>query len=323
MRTKRAKQYKKLLIKYSQTFGFREPYQILVDASIIRSAASFKMRLGSMLSNTLSGEIKPMITQCCIRHLYDLPTTTDAERREKDEWIEVAKQAERRRCGHHELPEALSALECILSVVDPKGSGSNKNRYVVASQEVEIRTRMRAIAGVPLIYINRSVMILEPMAAKSEQLRASEEKAKVRAGLKGSRPAANGDLKRKRDDEEADVEMPDRARMIAAAEGGGLPAQKKQKAKGSKGPNPLSVKKATKPKSAVQEAEDESAVMRRVAKKDVKAAENVPETELAGEEDATEAPKKRKRKRKVHEESGEVDGGGKADEPALLETASV
>jgi U3 small nucleolar RNA-associated protein 23 len=71
MRGKRSKQYRKLMHAYALTFGFRAPYQVMLSSTIIRDAARFKMQLGHMLSNTLHGEIKPMITQCCIRHLYN------------------------------------------------------------------------------------------------------------------------------------------------------------------------------------------------------------------------------------------------------------
>ena len=300
---------------YCMSFGFRPPYQVLLDAEIIKDAARFKMRLGSLLEGALhagASGIKPMITQCCIRHLYNAPATTDEEKKQKDGWIEVAKQAERRRCGHHELEEPLSALECLLSVVDPKGSGSNKNRYIVATQEQEVRQRMRQIAGVPLVYINRSVMILEPMAASTEKVRAADEKSKIRAGLKSMRPASSG-VKRKRADENEDADMPDRAKAIAAAEVSGTlearaePVQKKRKAKGPKGPNPLSMKKAKteKPKPVARQVEDERSAIRKATKRDPQASEKAVDAEVAAEEGAventTEGARKRKRKRKPRE----------------------
>lgn len=74
--------------------------------------------------------------------------------------IDQAKEFERRRCGHHpdEFPEPLSTLECLRSVVDPKGQNSNKFRYCVASNDLETRAALRQVKGVPLIYISRSVM---------------------------------------------------------------------------------------------------------------------------------------------------------------------
>ncbi|KAK3111664.1 hypothetical protein LTR53_012865 [Teratosphaeriaceae sp. CCFEE 6253] len=312
MRAKRSKQYRKLMQQYQLSFGFREPYQVLIDADIIRAAARFKMKLGVLLAGAVHGEIKPMITQCCIRHLYDSPTTTDAEKREKDGWIEVAKQAERRRCGHHELDEPLTTGECVMSVVDPKGSGGNKNRYVVATQDQEVRQQLRKVAGVPLVYINRSVMILEPMASKSEKMRNADERSKLKAGLISRRPTGNMSAKRKRDDDDdGDLEAPDRAKAIKAAEDeadpmAGLPAKKK-KVKGPKGPNPLSVRKGKKdePKPVVRQAEGERAVLSKIAKNDKHASEKAAAPEVGMSNDvqgAAEGAKKRKRKKKSKDE---------------------
>lgn len=289
MKGKRSKQYRKLMQQYQLNFAFREPYQVILDADIIKDAARFKMQLGKMLQNTLHGEIKPMITQCCIRHLYNEPKSP-----EKDAWIAVAKEAERRRCGHHELDEPLSALECIESVVDPKGTGNNKHRYVVAVQDDEVRRKMRKVVGVPLVYIARSVMILEPMADATQDVREREEKAKIRAGLKSRRPASTGE-KRKRDDdgsEEDEAQQPERAQDP--------PKPKKHKARGPKGPNPLSVKKAKKDigKDKKQQQNGDRPTPRKVAKQDPHVAEDATTIPDANGEAGAEAPKKRKRKRK-------------------------
>ncbi|KAM3420356.1 hypothetical protein BST61_g3637 [Cercospora zeina] len=289
MKGKRSKTYRKLMQKYQLTFDFREPYQVLLDADLIKDAARFKMQLGKMLQSTLHGEIKPMITQCCIRHLYTSPDDPL-----KASCIEVAKQAERRRCGHHELPEPLSALECISGVVDPKGSGFNKHRYVVASQDDQVRRKMRAIVGVPLVYIKRSVMILEPMAEVSEGVREKEEKAKVKAGLSGRRITGNNATgeKRKREEDDGDSDQ-DATRGTESAQ------KKKQKRKGPKGPNPLSVKKPKKEyqsnTSSQKQLSDTTTIIQKMAKTDPQAAEKA---DMGVAEGNAEAPKKRQRTRK-------------------------
>jgi U3 small nucleolar RNA-associated protein 23 len=255
MRGKRSKQYRKLMHQYGLAFDFREPYQVLLSSEIIKDAARCKMRLGQMLEGTLHGQIKPMITQCCIRYLYNAQDGSNQE--EKDGWIAVAKDAERRRCGHHELEEPMSELDCLRSVVDPKDSGTNKHRYVIATQDVEVRKWMRAnVAGVPMIYISRSVMILEPMSGRTEDVKNAEEKRKYRAGLRDTRAKSAG-AKRKREEEEEDDDDNDDDNDEDVGEQNGeiqngetakaLPP-KKRKIKGPKGPNPLSVKKAKKEK---------------------------------------------------------------------------
>ncbi|KAG7420918.1 rRNA-processing protein utp23 [Fusarium oxysporum f. sp. rapae] len=240
MRGKRSKQYRKLMEQFSQTFGFREPYQVLVDAEMVRDSSRFKMDLEPALSRTVHGKVKPMITQCEIRKLY-------AARNEPGvhEAIDLAKTLERRRCGHHpdDYPEPLSTQECLRSVVDPKDTLQNKHRYVVASQDQEVRRMLRGIKGVPLIYIKRSVMILEPMADESVQVRAKEERSKFRAEIKnqlGKRKREDAD-----DDEKADKKTDDNSEEQKK--------KKKKKGHGPKGPNPLAVQKSKKAKTEGQQ----------------------------------------------------------------------
>ncbi|KAF4345600.1 rRNA-processing UTP23 [Fusarium beomiforme] len=235
MRGKRSKQYRKLMEQFSQTFGFREPYQVLVDAEMVRDSSRFKMDLEPALSRTVHGKVKPMITQCEIRKLYAVRNEPGVH-----EAIDLAKTLERRRCGHHpdDYPEPLSTRECLRSVVDPKDTLQNKHRYVVASQDQEVRKMLRGIRGVPLIYIKRSVMILEPMADESVQVRAKEERSKFRAEIKNSlgkrkREGADENEKSEKNTDDNSEEQ----------------KKKKKKGHGPKGPNPLAVQKPKKAKT--------------------------------------------------------------------------
>jgi len=219
-----------------------------VDAAILQDAARFKMDFAGGLERTLHGPIKPskymyqkqnalsanndaVITQCSMRHLYDAEP--------KDEsLVEHAKGFERRRCGHHTLEKPLTTLECFKSVVDPKGSMTNKHRYVVGSQDPTVRAYLRKIPGVPMIYIKRSVMIMEPMAGASEDVRDREEKAKFKSGIKGARNLDS--LKRPRAEIDDARDSLETVNKPPTSEDG--PTQKKRK-RGPSGPNPLSVKK--------------------------------------------------------------------------------
>jgi len=232
MRGKRSKQYRKLMQQYGLSFGFREPYQVLVDADMIRDADRFKMDLVGGLERTLHGQVKPMITQCSMRHLYAASKEPGVSY-----LIDKAKTYERRRCNH--LPESypvpLGTKECLGSVVDPKSNKTNKHRYVVASQELGVRKHMRGIMGVPLVYINRSVMIMEPMADATVGNREREEKGKFRDGL---RSRGSGSLKRKRDDGDETGE-----KQVSNTDD---LSKKSKKRKGPKEPNPLSIRKPKK-----------------------------------------------------------------------------
>ncbi|KAI4205625.1 MAG: hypothetical protein LQ346_001409 [Caloplaca aetnensis] len=159
---------------------------------------------------------------------------------------------ERRRCNHHDLDDPLSTLECLSSVVDPKKSATNKNRYVVASQEEEVRRFCRGVKGVPLVYVKRSVMILEPMAESTIGVKEGIERDKFRTGLR-ARPG-----KRKREDEEekgAGGEGTDDKGGGYDGVGFEQKSTKQKRTRGPKGPNPLSVKKSKKGKAEGPEEE--------------------------------------------------------------------
>ncbi|KAF9876452.1 rRNA-processing protein utp23 [Colletotrichum karsti] len=271
MRGKRSKQYRKLMNQYSLTWGFREPYQCLVDAEIVADTQKAKYDLLAGLERTLHGKVKPMITQCEIRKLYLRKSEPGM-----NHIIDFAKTLERRRCGHlpEDYPEPLSTMDCFKAVVDPKGTLVNKHRYCVASQSSDVRRMLREIPGVPQIYIKRSVMILEPMATDSQEIRAKEEKSKFRDGL--IRP----ERKRKREDDEGEKEEEEDKGDAASADG--KTEKKKAKKRGPKGPNPLAVKKAKKATDGEQKPKPST-------------------TGEGGEGDAT-AKKKRKRRHKGNAE---------------------
>ncbi|KAI1180651.1 Fcf1-domain-containing protein [Nemania sp. FL0916] len=229
-RAKRSKQYKRLMSQYEMNFGFREPYQVLCDSQFLEAAIRSKMDIDHILKATLHGSTKLLITQCSMRWLYA----------RKDEpgigaVIEFAKErAERRRCGHHpsDYPQPLNEIECLHSVVDPSKNGVNKHRYVCAINDDEVRSSLRnGIQVVPLLYIRRSVLIMEPASSTTTKARSRDEKAKFTAELKSP------GVKRKRQqetDEDGDNGAKEQAETTKP---------KKKKTYGPKEPNPLSVKK--------------------------------------------------------------------------------
>jgi U3 small nucleolar RNA-associated protein 23 len=235
------------------------------------------------LQKILGGEVKPMITTCDMRHLY---TATP----KNETLILQAKEYERRRCNHQDLDEPLSTLECLSEVVDPKHSGTNKNRYIIASNDSRVRGHMRTIAGVPLMYISKSVVLMEPMANATEQLREREEKSKFKMGLKGQRKPDQAQ-KRKRDD---DQEGEQNDQSIAE------PAKKK-KLKGPKQPNPLSMKKAKKDKP------DQASAPKKPKTADTD--ESQPPATDDGSTPGESSGRKRKRK---HKSKADGDGDGDA-----------
>ncbi|KAH7026321.1 Fcf1-domain-containing protein [Microdochium trichocladiopsis] len=293
-RAKRSKDNRKLMEKFSMNFGFRKPYQVLMDADFVIEGTRCKMEIVKRLEDNLHarGDVKPMITQCSMRHLYARKTEPGV-----DAAIEEAKNNyERRRCGHHpdQYPEPLSAFECVRSVVDPKDSGVNKHHYICAVNDDELRASLREVAGVPLLYIRRSVMTLEPMAEVSAKARSREERSKFRAEIK----KVVGDKRKRTEDDDEDSEDEKQGSKSANPE-----AKKRKKTYGQKLPNPLSIKKK-KPQPSNGSAAPGSATKSRPRDGPQK-----PQQE-GGEGEA----EKKKRKRKPKNKSA-TDGGAEGSAP--------
>ncbi|KAI0348620.1 Fcf1-domain-containing protein, partial [Trametopsis cervina] len=202
MRQKRAKTYRKLMSLYSMYFGFRQPYQVLVDSEMCKTAIAQKIELYKQLGVVLQGTVKPMITQCCIHELY-------LQGKAEQPAVDLAKTFERRKCNHK---EAIPGDECLTSVIGE----TNKHRYVLATQSQPLRSSMRMIPAVPIIHVNRSVMILEPPSDATIRAKNSTEQQSL---------------------------MPSSSELAQLAPASGAEEPPKKKRKGPKGPNPLSVKK--------------------------------------------------------------------------------
>lgn len=242
-----------------------------------------------------------------MRHLYllkDVPQTT------KDALILTAKSMERRRCNHHVLDEPLSTLECFNSVIDPKNSQTNKNRYVIASQDEDVRRYCRGVKGVPLVFVKRSVMVMEPMAAGSVNVREGMEREKFRSGLKTRGTGVVGKRKRSEDDGGPIAGEDDGSKSITE---GDERVGKKKRMKGPKGPNPLSVKKPKKSIAHDQRQETtkegglgETSVHLPAAERNVETGVSVVDIVDGpfGETHERETKRKRKRKHKSKQREG-------------------
>ena len=123
---------------------------------------------------------------------------------------------------------------------------ANKHRYVVATQSRPFRVSLRAIPGVPIVHINRSVMILEPASDTTLQA-----KQRVRYAIDlPTRTPFFAQISILQVEQDALAPSISERAILKAATPQAEPILRKKK--GPKSPNPLSVKKKA-PKPASQE----------------------------------------------------------------------
>jgi U3 small nucleolar RNA-associated protein 23 len=216
-----------------------------------------------------------------------------------------------RHCSHNAEHTPIDEIECLLSLLSPsKDSKKNKEHYILASadpilkkrnandeqrkykrederKEEEamrrsraLRSQARSIPGVPIIYVKRSVMVLEPMSNPSELVRDGVERGKFRAGLDAD-PMLG---KRKRDGE-------------GEGEGEESVEPKKKRGPKVKGPNPLSMKKPKKRSDAPAPTPKKEKVNMDAGDADA--------TEQPGGDEAAAKPKRKRRHNKGAWQEGE------------------
>jgi U3 small nucleolar RNA-associated protein 23 len=315
MRAKRSKKYRKIMITYEQTFGFRPPFQVLLSSDFIRTCHAFKMPLQKSLENTLHNPARLFITKCTLAKII-----ADEKVRRKSvgenehhhggrpEWLPPPTELPLRYCKHNDEEGAVEEWRCLVDLVagQPRGNeqARNKSHFILAAADageeeqrrkgfVEVRERARMVPGVPVVYVKRSVMVLEELSAASEGARRGVERGKFREGIVGK---GVGDRKRKRGEGEGEDGDGEEVKDVNL-DGGRAAMIKKVKAKGLKQPNPLSVPKK---KKLIPEA----------PAKEVPAVESAPVEQMDDVEDMGEItvmPAKKGRKRR-HGKKREMDG---------------
>ncbi|KAL1850523.1 hypothetical protein Plec18167_002356 [Paecilomyces lecythidis] len=330
MRAKRSKKYRKLMHQYELTFGFREPYQVLVDSNFLRAVHSFKMDLIPALERTVQGKVKPLLTKCSLAAVMaDSPTNSRTDKPIRPAHLPPPTVLPLRHCSHNPESTPIDEVDCLMSLISPSpDSKKNKEHYILATADPptphedkdaanakkrkrvdpsqdplrraqSLRSGARAIPGVPIIYVKRSVVILEPMSTSSEKVRDGVERDKFKVGIAATAPG-----KRKREEEEE-------------------PQKKDRGLKRAKGPNPLSVKK---PKKAKEDPSKQGLKQKKNDSGQSKdGASGEADHNADGEErreDGEGAHKKRRRRHKSAKSGGDNPAGsGEAQEAAAVEAS--
>lgn len=72
MKVKRAKTHKRSLAFYRHHFGLREPYQVLVDGTLVHAAVRYQIDLFEAMPRVLHAPVKLLVTPCVFAELEAL-----------------------------------------------------------------------------------------------------------------------------------------------------------------------------------------------------------------------------------------------------------
>lgn len=197
---------------YKNNFGFREPYQILLDGTFCQVALAHKVNIQDQLPKYLKGQCKLLTTACVIEETRRLGKPLHGA-------YLIVSQFPIHNCGHE---KPVSASRCLSSfIIDSK----NKDHYIVATQDHQLRAKISNQTVCPLLKLANNALCME------------KPPAKIEGKVKRTHHYLANKLK---DDERDDLLRLKLEENLITEE---KSVEVKKKKKGPKGPNPLSCKK--------------------------------------------------------------------------------
>ncbi|KAK8798378.1 hypothetical protein WA588_003460, partial [Blastocystis sp. NMH] len=144
---------------YEINYGFRSPYKVLLEESFIRTGLNLNLpnSLDDLIHSALQDAKAELTISECTRKKFE-------EYREKSPahyaYIQSLKCV---KCNH---TEPLSSFKCTLDIA--KHMKDSKEKYVICTEKDLYRQDIRRIPGIPLIYLNRSVLTLDQPSKNSD-----------------------------------------------------------------------------------------------------------------------------------------------------------
>ncbi|VDI63690.1 rRNA-processing protein UTP23 homolog [Mytilus edulis] len=165
MKIKRHKHIRKVLTFYSSNFGFKPPYNVLIDGTFCKAALKFKVNISEQLPKYLEADTKMWTTQCVLDECEAFGSVLYGP-------LKVLKQFKLQPCNHK---STLSASKCITRLIGKK----NKEKLFLATQDKMLNDWFRTKAGTPMLYIAFNTITLEPPSEKSKMKAERQTDAKI------------------------------------------------------------------------------------------------------------------------------------------------
>ncbi|CAN6218524.1 unnamed protein product [Urochloa humidicola] len=267
MRVKKRAKNRKAVKFYSTCFGFREPYKVLIDGTFVHHLLTHRLLPAEdALRDLLSASRAPaLVTSKCILAELRRLGKSHAESFDNAQLLATTK------CEHDKV---VSAVNCVLSLIGDK----NPEHFFVATQDADLREKLREIPGVPVIYgLKNSLFIEQPSVQQRKFAQLDEEKRlnmDISEYKKLMKAASEG--KAAASENGSDQEQHGRPISSLVKNALGVADKSKFKRNRAKGPNPLSCKKK-KPKPQPSAIQNQGSMADGEAKREGSEAKKKPE----------------------------------------------
>lgn len=232
MQGKKNRKFRSILQQYELNFGFRPPYNIILDGNFLHASAKIGLDLPGRLYKIFQNKMNICVTSCIQSELKSLGMQTQAA-------LELSYKFTRLECKHFTVEPSA----CILTHI----GRDNEKRYIVGTCDPKLMEELQELPNVPVIrFINSNVLDFMKLSPKALQ--------EIELNDKGKYLPSEGEmlkvkkLKKTIKEEKKQKIIED---MRRGAQINGVQLKKR-----AKGPNPLSVKKKKKPDSRAVDLPD-------------------------------------------------------------------
>ncbi|KAJ1266981.1 hypothetical protein BS78_07G021800 [Paspalum vaginatum] len=244
MRVKKRSKHRKTVKFYATCFGFREPYKVLIDGTFIHHLLTHRLLpADDALRTLLSASRTPSLftSKCVLAELRRLGKS-HAEAFDAAQLLAVTK------CEHDKV---VSAVSCFISLIGDK----NPEHFFVATQDADLREKLREVPGVPVIYGLKNSLFIEQPSVQQRKFAQLDEEKRLNMDISEYKNLLRAASEGKTDASEkgCDGGQHERPMSSLVKNALGVADKSKYKRNRAKGPNPLSCKKKRpKPQSAIQ-----------------------------------------------------------------------
>ena len=146
MGRRKDKWIKKTLNFYKYIFKFDSPFKIIIDGNFAAMALNKKFEMKSSLEKLLGEKVNLIIPSCIFKEVQSIESKIPG-------LLKLLSQYKIEECKHG----LLSPTNCIRDYIGNK----NQFKYFVATQDNFLRIQLRKIPGVPLIFFEQNMLLMD------------------------------------------------------------------------------------------------------------------------------------------------------------------
>lgn len=154
---------KKTINFYRYVFKFNPPFKIIIDGNFISISLKKKFDIKTSLEKFLNEKVRLIIPSCIFKELQLIEDKIPGI-------LKLISQYKIEECNHNQI----DPITCIRNYIGKK----NRDKYFVATQDDFLRKQLRKIPGVPLIFFDQNMLLIDKLSPSS--LEASEKRENLK-----------------------------------------------------------------------------------------------------------------------------------------------